>query len=86
VDEEKKMVQLSTDQEEIAEALGMMTEQGELFEVRILGALEQQKGICSGYFDDPHKAAAAIMKYDHCAKGIYLTINPVDKALHARAK
>jgi hypothetical protein len=55
-----------------------------VFEVRILGALKNKSAVCSGYFDNTDRAAAAIMRYPQ-AKGVYITLNPVKGALLARA-
>jgi hypothetical protein len=72
-------------QQAIEQALAVLVAPGSVFEVRILGALKNKSAICSGYFDDVSKAAAAIVPYDSTAKGVYLTLNPVDAALLSRA-
>ena len=65
------------------EALTLLHEPGSVFEVRIPKA--GRAGTISGYFDDCEAAAKAIARYDHKAPGIYVTLNPVDPALLARA-
>lgn len=72
-------------QHEIEQALALLVAPGSAFEVRILGALKNKSAICSGYFDDTGKAAAAILRYDGKAKGVYVTLNPVEGDLLARA-
>jgi hypothetical protein len=72
-------------QQVIGQALTVLVAPGSVFEVRILGALKNKSAICSGYFDDVGKAAAAILQYDSTAKGVYVTLNPVDGALLSRA-
>jgi putative DNA primase/helicase len=67
----------------VAEALGLLHEGCEVFEVRIPSA--GRAGTVSGYFDDPEAAARALARYDGKAPGIYVTLNPVDPALLARA-
>ena len=67
----------------VADALALLHEPGEVFEVRIFGV--KGAGTVSGYFNDPALAAAAIAGYDGDAEGIYHTINPVDPALLERA-
>jgi len=67
----------------IEEALRLLHEPGEVFEVRIFGV--KGAGTVSGYFNDPALAAAAIAGYDGDAEGIYHTINPVNPALLERA-
>ena len=67
----------------VLEALTLLHEPGSVFEVRIPKA--GRAGTISGYFDDCEAAAKAIARYDHKAPGIYVTLNPVDPALLARA-
>jgi len=67
----------------IADALRLLHEPDEVFEVRIFGV--KGAGTVSGYFNDPALAAAAIAGYDGDAEGIYHTVNPVDPALLERA-
>jgi hypothetical protein len=57
---------------------------GDVREVRVLGVGRFGRDTDSGYFDDPAKLARAVVPYDGKAN-IYVTINPVDPALLARA-
>ena len=68
---------------DVADALALLHEPGEVFEVRILNT--PRSGTVSGYFDDPKTAAREIGKWDGRAPGVYVTLNPVDPALMARA-
>lgn len=67
----------------VEEALGLLHEPGAVFEVRILNTL--RAGTVSGYFDNASDAAKAIAAWDGKAPGVYVTLNPVDPALMARA-
>ena len=67
----------------IAEALALLHEPDSVFEIRIPKA--GRAGTIAGYFNDVEKAAAAIARYDHKVPGIYVTLNPVNPALLARA-
>jgi hypothetical protein len=60
--------------------LDVIWEQGDVREVRI----PAPRGTDSGYFDDPAKLRAAVARYDG-RENVYLTINPVQPALLARA-
>ncbi|MEI6448540.1 MAG: AAA family ATPase [Actinomycetes bacterium] len=68
----------------IEAAMRLLHEPGEVFEVRILNTA--RAGTVSGYFDDPAAAAQAAAKWDGKAPGVYVTLNPVNPALMARAK
>jgi len=67
----------------VLEALTLLIEPGSVAELRAIGA---DGRISSGYFDDPARMAAAAEVLDTSAEfsGIYLTLNPVNPALHAR--
>ncbi len=67
----------------IEDALRLLHEPGAVFEIRIPNT--PHAGTVSGYFDDPGRAAAEITRWDGKAPGVYLTLNPVDPALLARA-
>lgn len=67
----------------VAENLRVLWEPGEVREVRI--PTHGRAGTISGYFDDPTEAARALIRYDGRVPGIYVTLNPVDPALLARA-
>lgn len=67
----------------IEDALRLIHETGDVFEVRIPKA--GRAGTVSGYYTDHAKAAADIVKRDGKVPGIYVTLNPVDPALMARS-
>ena len=78
-----------TNREEIIRALRLLFSEGDVFEVRILKAVSssyQRPHTESGYFDFGHipQAADAIAKIRSFA-GAYVTLNPVDPDLLARA-
>ena len=78
-----------TNREEIIRALRLLFSEGDVFEVRILKAMSasyQRPHTESGYFDFGHipQAADAIAKIRSFA-GAYVTLNPVDPDLLARA-
>ena len=78
-----------TDREEIIRALRLLFSEGDVFEVRILKAVSanyMRPHTESGYFDFEHitQAADAIAKIRAFA-GAYVTLNPVDPDLLARA-
>lgn len=66
----------------LRQALDVLREPDQVVEVRVLGA---PKGIASGYFNDMDKLEAAVRPYDGRAEGNYITLNPVNPALIARA-
>jgi hypothetical protein len=68
---------------EIAEALRVLAEPGQVLELRM--PKTQRAGTVSGYFDDPDRAAAEAARWSGRAAGVYVTLNPVDDALLARA-
>ncbi len=70
--------------EVIQQALSLLTEPGQVVELRILGS-HGKKRTDSGYFDDLGKLARAAVTYDGKAEGLYFTLNPVNPALVARA-
>ena len=73
------------DAQEIRRALNLLHQPGEVFELRPLGG--RLKRPLSGYFDDHDKAARAAMDtVGRGAEGVYVTLNPVNPALLARAK
>lgn len=55
---------------------------GGIYEVRIPGTPE---GTVSGYFNNERELNAAVASYDGKVKAIYVTMNPVNKELLARA-
>ena len=78
----------ATDFNEIRRALHLIVPFGQVFEIRALDASlqgERYIGTVSGYFDSAEAATQAIRKLTS-ATGVYVTLNPVDPALLARAK
>ena len=67
----------------VADALRVLTEPGQVVELRILNA--PRVGTVSGYFDDPEKLADAAARWSGKAPAVYVTPNPVNPALLARA-
>jgi hypothetical protein len=72
------------DSAEIRRALALLHEPGEVYEIRALGGRLGRP--LSGYFDDHDKAArVALDCARRGAEGVYVTLNPVNRALLARA-
>ena len=63
----------------------LLAEPESVVELRAIGIGGGKARICSGYFDDPGKFAAAARDLDGRAAGIYATLNPVAGGLLARA-
>ena len=75
---------LQPDPAEIRRALTLLHEPGDVFEIRAFGG--SLRRTLSGYFDDYEKAArAADDAATRGAEGVYVTLNPVNPALRARA-
>jgi hypothetical protein len=75
------------DAAEVERTVTLVGEPGAVFEVRALDARLEgvwREGVVSGYFDNIADLLRAL-PYIISAKGIYLTLNPVNPALHARA-
>lgn len=73
---------------EILRALQLLAEPGQVIELRLLEVQGQGQRIpttMSGYFDDFDLLANNASKYSSVAKGVYVTLNPVNPALLARA-
>src|SRR5262245_44195968 len=75
---------------DIAEWLRLVFEPGDIIELRILSCVDNLKYppfTVAGYFDYDHldELARAAMEWTGKAEGCYVTINPVDSALLARA-
>ena len=71
---------------EVRTTLAVMPEPGGVFEIRALEAKlsgSYRSGIISGYFDHV-EACLSELKTLTAARGIYITLNPVNKALLAR--
>lgn len=78
------------DSAEVGKALAVMVEPGSVFEVRILEPRRGGRGyaprVIYGYFNDPDTVPEALAGLGlEGAKGIYITLNPVDPALLARS-
>src|SRR5438552_4146512 len=72
------------DRAEIGRALGLLIEPGKVAEVRVPNA--NGGGTVAGYFDDPGKLARAAAQWSGQAPGVYVTLNPVQGSLLARAR
>jgi hypothetical protein len=70
---------------DIHAALTVLCEAGQVVELRI-PRVEGKKRTDSGYFTDLKRLAAEAVKYDGRASGTYITLNPVEPALLARAE
>ncbi|NPV93093.1 MAG: AAA family ATPase [Firmicutes bacterium] len=68
--------------EHILEALNLLYEPGDVVELRVL---DTAKKTVSGYFDDFDKLADEAVRWDGKAPAVYVTLNPVNPALLARA-
>ena len=67
---------------EIRRALDFLFEPGQVSEMRVL---HTRRGTVAGYFDDLDKLAAAAASQSGKAPGVYVTLNPVNPDLLARA-
>lgn len=67
----------------VVAALRLLYAPGEVFEVRILET--ERDGVVSGYFDDPDRAAAAVMTWNGRVPALYVTLNRLPPAILARA-
>ena len=78
-----------TDANEITHALRLWFQTGDVFEVRVLDAVSadyRREHIESGYFDYDHiSAVPEALKRLLSFRGVYVTVNPVNPALLARA-
>lgn len=73
----------STDLDEIRRSLPLLVEEGSVVELRVMNA---HGDVSSGYFDDLEALAQeAASLSDEGLAGVYVTLNPVDPALLARA-
>lgn len=74
------------DETEVREALAQIVEPGAVFEVRALDVKlsgSYRNGTIAGYFDSADRCVAELGKLTS-AKGVYVTLNPVNPALLAR--
>jgi hypothetical protein len=65
--------------------LALLAEPDDVFELRALTKGRAAPQVTAGYFDDMGKLAGAAIALSGKADGVYLTINPVNPALLARA-
>ena len=67
--------------------LRFLHQPGDVFEIRALGVGGKKKRTDSGFFDDPAKAAECALRLDKTLtpRGIYVTLNPLQPAMLARA-
>lgn len=70
------------DAAEIRRAISLLLAPGQVCELRVLNT---RKGTVSGYFSDVDKSAQAATNWSGKAPAIYLTLNPVNPVLLARA-
>jgi hypothetical protein len=75
-------VNLQANPREIARGLQLLMEPGSVCEVRIP---KTRAGTIAGYFDHHELLIKAVVELNEAAPGMYVTINPVNKALLARA-
>jgi len=76
-------VKNNCDIERVKQALGLVMRPGDVHELRVPNAGRLKT--VSGYFDDQDKLASAIAELSGEAEGVYITLNPVNPALLARA-
>jgi hypothetical protein len=74
---------LLADPREIARSIGTLHRPGDVVELRV--PKTDHAGTISGYFDDHAKLAAALAERNGSGPGVYTTLNPVKRALLARA-
>jgi hypothetical protein len=73
---------------EIQRAIALLSAPGQVVELRALDVSTpdyRRPHTRAGYFNDPHKLAAEAAQVAAHAGGVYLTLNPVEPALLARA-
>src|SRR5437762_1238129 len=71
------------DPQQISEALRTLAEPGQVIELRLLNT--PRAATVSGYFNDLDLAAKAAARWSGQAPAVYVTLNPVNPALLARA-
>lgn len=84
----QQLPQVHIDTDEILRALSLFAEPGQVVELRILHAQPRGQRIpvtVSGYFNDYKALADKARGYYDCARGVYITLNPINPALLARA-
>lgn len=83
MDNPSKKTRRKADRENIAEAIRILFEPGQVVELRVPKA--GKLGTISGYFDDYDKLAGELERLSGTAPAVYYTLNPVNPALLARA-
>lgn len=73
----------TTPREEVLRTCRLVMASGDVHEVRIPRA--GRRGTIAGYFDDAERLADAVLAIDGTVPGVYLTLNPCNPALLARA-
>jgi hypothetical protein len=73
----------TTTREEIRRTCRLLMAPGDVHEVRIPKA--GRRGTISGYFDDADRFSEAVDAVNGTVPGVYLTLNPCNPALLARA-
>src|ERR1700737_2302092 len=68
--------------EEILRALELLYKEGDVRELRMP---KSKWGTVSGYFNNLHKLSTAAAEYSGKVPGVYITLNPVNPQLLARA-
>jgi len=79
---------LRGDANEVLRALRLLTEPSQVIELRLLHVLPERRQMpvtMSGYFNDPGELANKALAFGGCAQGTYITLNPINPALLARA-
>jgi hypothetical protein len=74
---------LAPDPAEIRRAVALLLEPGAVAELRVLDT--ERDGTVSGYFDDPEALTRETARWSGRAPAVYVTLNPVNPALLARA-
>ncbi len=82
--DEEDLVECGAQESETARALRFLAAPGQVTEMRVMG-VDGKKRTDSGYFDDMKKLAQAAARYDGRAEAVYITLNPVNPDLLARA-
>jgi hypothetical protein len=73
---------------EILRALSLLAEPTQVIELRLLHARPNRQRTpvtMSGYFNDHRALADQALAYSACARGVYITLNPINPALLARS-
>lgn len=82
---EEDVVEREAQGSEIDRALRLLAAPGQVVEMRVVGVDGNDRRIDSGYFGDMKKLAQAAARYDGKAEAVYITLNPVNPNLLARA-